>query len=47
MANNKANKISFIGDGRVPLLYMADNKPRVDTTLKTLIFIKMIQHYQL
>ena len=34
MANNRANKISFISDNRVPLLYMADNKPRIDTTFQ-------------
>lgn len=34
MANNRSNKISFISDGRVPLLYMADNKPKIDTTFQ-------------
>ena len=34
MANNKANKITFIGGDRVPLLHMADNKPHIDTTFQ-------------
>lgn len=34
MANNKANKITFIGGDRVPLLHLADNKPHIDTTFQ-------------
>lgn len=34
MANNKANKITFIGGDRVPLLHLADNKPFIDTTFQ-------------
>lgn len=34
MANNKANKLTFIGGDRIPLLHMADNKPHIDTTFQ-------------